>query len=132
MGVCQMFKVADPLLVRVISFAELAVFTPCGANAMLVGERLTAVPTPVITTVCGLLEALSVKTMDDFRGPAAVGVNVTWMVQEDPGLRPLPQLLLCAKSPLFDPDLTTLDIVRAVPLAFVSEITWAELAIPTI
>jgi hypothetical protein len=115
----------------VITCAALAVFTACAAKARLVGERLTAVPTPVRITVCGLLEALSLMTMDDLRGPAAVGANVTWIVQNDPEFRLLPQLLLSPKSPLFDPDFTMPDIERVPAVALVMEIVWGELVLPT-
>lgn len=53
---------------------------------------------------CGLPAALSVMVTAPVRVPVAVGVNVTLMVQLPLlAATELPQLLLCAKSPLFAP-----------------------------
>ena len=61
------------------------------------------VPTPVSGTLCGLSGALSVMVIAPFRWLIAVGVNVTVMVQNAPGvtgLGAIGQLLVCEKSPL--------------------------------
>src|SRR5207248_8885403 len=57
-------------------------------------------PVPLRVTVCGLLAAESVMVRVPLRVPAAVGVNVTLIVQLPPPARKLPQLLFCEKSPL--------------------------------
>ena len=46
-----------------------------------------AVPLPFTETVCGLPAALSVVVSVAGRRPVAVGVNVTLMVQVNPGPR---------------------------------------------
>ena len=58
------------------------------------------VPVPVSETACGLLEALSVMVSAPVREPLAVGVKVTLTVQLELPATLVPQLLLCAKSPL--------------------------------
>jgi hypothetical protein len=50
--------------------------------------------------VVGLFTALLVTVTDPVRAPAAVGVNVTLIVQLAPTASVLPQLFVCAKSPL--------------------------------
>jgi len=62
--------------------------------------RTVAPPVPVSDTVCGLPDALSVMLKVPVRVPVAVGVNVTLTVQLVLAARLVPQLLLCAKSPL--------------------------------
>jgi len=57
----------------------------------------------VTLTVCGLPKALSFTVRVALLGPLAAGVNVTLMVQLAPWGSELPQLLVWAKSPLFDP-----------------------------
>lgn len=64
-------------------------------------------PVPDSVTCWGLPAAPSVIESVPFRLPVAVGVNVTLMVQLAPADNALPQLLVCAKSPL------TLTLVRA-------------------
>ena len=55
---------------------------------------------PVSETVWGLLEAESVSVSVPLRVPVAVGEKVTETLQLAPAPREVPQLLLCAKSPL--------------------------------
>ena len=122
-----MFNSVPLWFVSVISCEALAVPTGCDAKLRLGGKTLTSVPTPVKITE--LLEAPTLTTMDDFRGPAAVGAKVTWTVQEDPEFRLLPQLLLSPKSPLFDPDFA-IEIETVAAPALVMEIVWVELVLP--
>src|SRR5256712_666884 len=93
---------ALPVLFSVTVCAALVVFTSWLANVKLVGERLTrgAVPVPVRLTMCGLPAALSVMVIAPVRVPVAVGVKVTLMVQLAPAATEVPQVLVCAKSPL--------------------------------
>ena len=58
------------------------------------GAILRKVPRPLSGTVCGLPGALSVTEIVPFSNPAAVGPNVTLIVQLAPGLRLLPQLFV--------------------------------------
>jgi len=67
----------------------------------LVDTAMTgAVPAPVSETLCGLFEALSVMVSAPVREPLAVGVKVTLTVQLELAATLVPQLLVCAKSPL--------------------------------
>ncbi len=65
-------------------------------------DRLSvgATPEPVSETDWGLLEAASVMVSVPVRVPAAVGVKVTLTVQLELAATLVPQLLVCAKSPL--------------------------------
>jgi hypothetical protein len=96
-------------------------------------KSLVAVePIPVRLTDCGLPEALSVMLRLLDRVPGAVGVNVTPMVQFAPAATELPQLLVCAKSPLFVP--VTAMLVRfseALPV-FASVTVCAALVVPVV
>src|SRR5436309_15763633 len=59
-------------------------------------------PMPVMLAVCGLPLALSLTASVAVRVPAAVGVNVMLIAQAaPPGGTDPPELLGCAKSPLF-------------------------------
>ncbi len=72
-------------------------------TAAEVGDKLVtaspASPVPVRFTTCGLVEALSVRTIVPVRVPAAVGVNVTLIVQFDPAASVAAQVVVSAKSP---------------------------------
>src|SRR5258708_17924176 len=96
-------RIALPLLVMVMGSAGLAEPTSRLLKIKLTGESVIAgalMPMPVSETVGGLPTALSVMMMIPLRVPTAVGVNVTWIVQLARPARLLPQLLVCAKSPL--------------------------------
>jgi len=58
------------------------------------------VPVPLSATVCGDDESESLIVTEPDRAPATVGEKTTLIVQLPPAERPLPQLLLCVKSPL--------------------------------
>jgi hypothetical protein len=60
-------------------------------------------------TLCGLFEALSATVSVPVRCPAAVGVNVTAIVQLAPAATELPHVLVCEKSP----DVLRVEIVNA-------------------
>ena len=93
-------RAALPLLVKVTSLAALVVPMARVGKLRLFGDKETAVPMPLKLTLCGLLPALSVSVSVPLRGPAAVGLKVTRMVQLAPPARLVPQLLVWAKSPL--------------------------------
>jgi len=84
-------------------------------------------PVPLKETVCGLPGALSVRAMEPERVPAAVGVNVTVMMQLAPTPWPEPQVFVWAKSPLA----TMLLIVRARLPVLVKVTVCGALAVPT-
>src|SRR5208337_5348070 len=62
--------------------------------------RHNHLPVPSRLTTWGLSGALSVIVSFPLRFPFCVGVKVTLMVQLPPTARRLPQLLVCAKSPV--------------------------------
>jgi hypothetical protein len=84
-------------------------------------------PVPESATVCGLPEAVSITASAPVLAPAAVGANVTLIVQPAPAGRELPQLLVWLKSP-----------VAAIPAMLngacpvLSKVTvWGGLGVPT-
>lgn len=69
------------------------------AKVRLVGERLiagTPTPVPVSATVWGEFVALSAKLREALDAPAAVGLKVTEMVQEELAASDDPQVFVCA------------------------------------
>jgi hypothetical protein len=62
-------------------------------------EKSGVVPVPESASVCGLFAALSVTVSVDCLVPAALGVNVTEIVQVASGAKELGQLFVSAKSP---------------------------------
>jgi len=60
---------------------------------------------PDTATLCGLPPPSSLKSTDAVRGPAAVGLNVTLMVQLSPAPRLEPQVVVLEKSPAFVPEI---------------------------
>ena len=75
--------------------------------------------------------ALSVMVTDAPRLPAAVGVNVTEMLQFPPAATLAPQVLVCAKSPGLVPATAMLVIVKAAVPVLLSVTDWAALVVPT-
>src|SRR5258708_4352592 len=108
-------RLAFPLFVRITVCGVLVVLTVWAAKEMLGWESATTapVPEPARPTVCGLLPALSVRVKVPVRVPTAVGVKLILNVQVTPGGTLVPQLLVCAKSPL---TATALMLRAAVPL----------------
>jgi len=90
-----------------------------------------AVPVPLKATVCGLLEALSVKFSEALRLPVADGANVTLTVQVLLGVTvaPVQVSALLTTSLAFVPLIVTVEMVRlAVPL-LVTVSAWAVLVV---
>lgn len=90
-----------PEFVSVVDLAALVVPTPWEAKARLVGLNVTAglIPVPLSATLCGLPAALSVTVRVAGRLPVAVGLNVTEMVQVEPGASvagPIGHAFVCA------------------------------------
>ena len=74
------------------------------AKVRLLGEIVAigcgaGTPCPLKVADCGLPEALSVKVSVPERGPVAVGVNVTFIVQLAEAAKVAPQVVVRAKSP---------------------------------
>jgi hypothetical protein len=77
--------------------------------------------------VVGVFTALLVTVTEPVRAPAAVGVNVTLIVQLAPTASVVPQLFVCAKSPLAVMEL----IVAAVVPLFDRVVDCAAVVEPT-
>ena len=83
-----------------------------------------SVPVPVSETVCGLPDAVSLTLREAARGPVPVGVNVTLIMQFNPGPRvagligqAVAPVLVALKSPLFVPVVEMLAIISgALPV----------------
>jgi hypothetical protein len=125
---------ADPLLVTVTICAGLVVFTGCEAKVSVAAESVTAgsaAPVPVSRTIWGLLGALSVRVSEPTLCPAAVGVNVTPIVQFEGGdvgwSATVQELLATAKLPLA----ATAETVRAAVPVFDTVRSRGALATPT-
>jgi hypothetical protein len=86
-----------------------------------VGETLVvdAAPVPVRLTVCGLPAALSEILTVAVRVPAAVGVNVTLIVQLLLAATELPQVVVSGKSLGLAPVTTKLVMPKSVLPLFV-------------
>ena len=126
-----MDRLALPLFVKVTFCGVLDVPTVWLPKFRLVGlsdaEGPTATPVPVKLAVCGLPGALSVTVIVPVRVPATVGVKVTLMLQFEPAAREVPQVLVCAKSPL----LAMLVIDKLAVPVLLNVIFCAALVVPT-
>jgi len=112
-------KAVFPVLLRVTLCAALVVPTFWLLNVRLAGERLVAAaaPVPVRLTICGLPAALSEILTAAVRVPAAVGVNVTLIVQLLFAATELPQVFVSAKSPVLTPVMLILVmLILALPV----------------
>jgi hypothetical protein len=109
-----------PGLLRVTACAVPVVPTAWFGKFRLEGESVggDATPVPLSATAWGLLKASSVMVTLPVRLPVAVGVKVTLMVQFEPALKLLPQLLLCAKSPV-----TTIAVMESGALPVLLKVT---------
>jgi hypothetical protein len=125
------FKAAVPVFDNVIVFTELLVPKSWFPKFNELGETLAVAPLFPIptnsTTCCGLSSALSVTTMLPPRDQAAVGLNVTVIVHDDPAATPPVQLLVCEKSPV---TVIALTVNVAVP-GLLTVMGFVELLLPT-
>ncbi len=85
-------------------------------------------PVPVRLVVCGLLPALSVTVSVPVRVPTTVGVKVTLTVHFALLATDVPQVFVCAKSPVT----LTLSIVNAAVILFVNVTVVGLLVVPTV
>src|SRR5579859_4104538 len=93
---------SEPLFDNVTGLEELAVPTTVIGNERLDADtlRVKVTPVPLNETAWGLFEALSVMVSAPLRDPVAVGVKLALTVQLELAAKLVPQLLVCAKSPL--------------------------------
>ena len=89
------------------------------------------VPVPLSATLCGLPPPLSASDRAAIRGPVAVGMNRTVIVQLLPAPTAVPQLLLWEKSPKSAPAMLIDVIANAVVPTFVSVTVFGGLTVPT-
>ena len=132
-----MESVAVPALLNCTVCTALLEPTVWLPKVRLVGESAAdglpaAAPVPVSETVCGLPVALSLIETFAVRVPAAVGVNVTLMVQLALAFTLLPQVLVAAKSPLFVPVIVILVRESAAEPLLVSVTLCAALVVFTV
>jgi hypothetical protein len=95
-GSVQVYGAVPFTAARVVEYAVPT--APVGSEVVVivsVGAAATAVP--LSDTACGLAAALSVNEIEPVGVPAAVGVNVTEMVQLALAARLVPQVLVWAK-----------------------------------
>ncbi len=101
----EIARLALPVLVSLMVWAELAVPAISAPSATLLTDRLTSGPTPVparatVWTLPLLPLLLSVIVSDPVRLPGRVGVNVTLNVQVAPIASVEPHELVSLKSPV--------------------------------
>src|SRR5512132_4471659 len=127
---------AVPVFVSVTLWGALEVPTGCWPKPRLVGDNVTAgavaTPVPLSVTVWGLPGALSATLRLAARDPAAVGVNVTEIVQLAPAASVLGHAFVCAKSPAFVPVIPIELIVIAADPVFVRVAVCGGLVVPTV
>jgi hypothetical protein len=136
-AILVMVSGALPVLLGVTGSVRTMAPTGRVPNVRLLGETLAtgavAPPAPVKLTVCGLLEALSVKFSAALLAPAAGGVNVTAPVQALLGasVAPVQVSALAAKSPAFSPPIATVKTVRLAVPPFLTVSIRGGLVVPT-
>jgi hypothetical protein len=123
-----MASAALPVLVSVKICAELVVFKVWFENDKFDDDKPTigaggTTPVPLRVIVWGLPAASSVMVTAADRVPNAAGVNVTLIVQFPLfAATELPQLFVCAKSPVFAPVITRL-LIFSAPLPVLVSVT---------
>jgi hypothetical protein len=113
----EMLNDAPPVLDSVTAWEELLVPICWPWKVSAEGDRPApgVVPVPVSPAVCGLPEALSLMESAALRAPAALGLNVTLMVQFFPAATLVPQPLVWEKSPLLVPVIEMLEMATSAP-----------------
>jgi len=118
-----------------------ALVAPVGSevNVRLVGERFTdvegvvcAVPVPDNATLCGELDALSVRETEALMAPEADGANVIWMVHDAPLASVEPQPLDIWKAELLAPVSATAVMFSVAPPELVSVTVWTADVVLTV
>lgn len=124
-----------PVLVTVTLCGALVEFTNWEAKVKLLGVTVTVAgpfTVPFKATVCGLPVALSAMLMAAVRVPAAVGVNVTLIVQLASTANDAGQVFVSAKSPEFGPVRVIPEIANATLPPLVKVTVWAALVVPMV
>lgn len=98
----------------------------CVGKVRTAGDKTTVVPRPERKTKRGLSGELVVIVISPDAEPSAVGVNVMLIVQLAWAAKLVPQLLVCAKSPVGK----MLVMLTAVDPVFVKVTGWDGLVIP--
>jgi len=131
-AISHMFIAALLLFVKATTCTALLVPTAWGPKVRLVGDGPAADPTPV--RIIGGEFPLAPEeptTMEDFRGPAVVGVKVALIAQFAPAATEVPQVLVWAKSLAFAPVTAMPVMLKLVFPVFVRVTVWAALVIAT-
>lgn len=123
-------NVTPPVLLTVTVFGWLTVPTVWSPKLKLVADRasVTMLPVPLRVITRGLPLPLSLIVIEPVRAPTAVGVKVTLMVQLLLAATLVPQVLVCAKSPVA----TVLEMVSVVAPPLVSVTVCGGLVVPTV
>ena len=126
-------SVPGPLFVNVTFCAALVVFVVWLGKVNELGDRPTAdpVPVPLSGTDCGVPGPLSPTLSDALREPAADGVNVMLMLQEEFAASVAGQPLLCEKSPALVPLIVILAMLKVPEPEFDRVTVCAALVEPT-
>lgn len=116
------------LFFMVTVFGALGTLNTSLPKAKVTGENVMGpTPVPVRVTICGEFDAVSLTVITPGMLPVVSGANVTLIVQVAPALRLLPQVLVCAKSPVAG---GIEIVVEAVPVFF-TVITLGALVVGT-
>src|SRR5262249_42926735 len=98
----------------------------------LLATNEKSIPVAKRGTVCGMLEAVPDMRTTALRGPVAVGMNFTLIVQLSPAATVAGQLFVSAKSTALLPVMAMLVIFRGAAAEFVTVMPCAVLMVPTI
>jgi hypothetical protein len=122
-------KPFNPFTVTVVFAAAPAATLTLVGKAVTVKSGLVDVPVPVSVAVCGLLASLSATLNVAVTSPAAVGLNVTLIVQLAPAASVAPHALVCAKEDADAPARVTTMFFTVAVLLFFSVTVCAALVV---
>src|SRR5580658_9408242 len=131
-AILAMASPAVPVFCNVTACGGLMAPADCaGKLSWLADKNATgadAVPTPANGTVCGLFWLLVAMVTAPLWSPAAVGLNVTVIVQLVPGASVAPQVLVAENGPL-----AAMPPIFSTALALLKSVTlWGPPAVPVI
>lgn len=122
-------KAFRPVTVTVVfAVAPAATLTVAG-DAAIVKSGVVPVPVPVSAAVCGLLASLSATLRVAVAAPAAVGLNVTLIVQFVPVASVAPHALVSAKDDASAPVMLTTMFFTVAVLVFLNVTVCAVLVV---
>lgn len=116
-----------PVFVSLICCGGLVVSSFCGPNVRLVGEKVTIVPAPKTSIICGLVDALPTIEIVPPKLPCVAGEKVMLRSQVPPGATLLPQVEVA----LYGFVAAIEERERGVVPLFVSETACGALVVPT-